>query len=202
MATPSSRSRRRRRRSNGPERFMDLHKDTGRTGKARPRFARSGPHAAACARLADARGRGASRRRVAVVSPGKVAPECRDALVGRRDGHRHTSRHRGGLADRAGEAHRRPDAHACAMSALAEELAQDALVAALEQWPEIRRPRQSRRLADGRPPSIGPSTASAATSCSKRKHEELGRELEAEQERPCPTSTRRSTTMSATICSA
>ena len=32
---------------------------------------------------------------------------------------------------------------------LAEDLAQDALVAALERWPRDRRPRQPRRLADG-----------------------------------------------------
>ena len=33
---------------------------------------------------------------------------------------------------------------------LAEELAQDAVVAALEQWPRIRRPGQPRCLADDR----------------------------------------------------
>jgi DNA-directed RNA polymerase specialized sigma24 family protein len=46
---------------------------------------------------------------------------------------------------------------------LAEELAQDALVAALEQWPADA---SRRTLARGScsPPSITPSTASAATS--------------------------------------
>ena len=65
---------------------------------------------------------------------------------------------------------------------LAEELAQDALVAALEQWPE-----------SGVPDNPGAWLMATAkhraidllrrTSVLERKHEELGRELEAEQER-------------------
>ncbi len=81
----------------------------------------------------------------------------------------------------------------------AEELAQDALVAALEQWPQTGRAAQSRRLADaaGQAPRHRPAAPRA--SCLARKHEELGREPRKRRRRR-PISTRRSTTMSATIC--
>ena len=63
---------------------------------------------------------------------------------------------------------------------LAEELAQDALVAALEQWPRRRRARQPRRLADAH--RQAPRHRSAAPgSAAARKHEELGADLEALQ---------------------
>ena len=47
---------------------------------------------------------------------------------------------------------------------LAEELAQDALVAALEQWPAEGIPAEPRRLAHAHRASTAPSTGSAATS--------------------------------------
>ena len=83
---------------------------------------------------------------------------------------------------------------------LAEELAQDALVAALEQWPRDRRPRQPGRVADGdrQAPGDRPHPPPRAL---ERKHDELGRELgpsataEADLEA-------RSTTTSATTCCA
>ncbi len=56
---------------------------------------------------------------------------------------------------------------------LAEELAQDALVAALEQWPE-----------SGIPDN--PGAWLMATARLERKHEELGRELQAQQEMAVP----------------
>ena len=65
---------------------------------------------------------------------------------------------------------------------VAEELAQDALVAALEQWPS----RASRTIrAPGSWPrrSIARSTACAANKLLERKHDELGRELEARQDK-------------------
>ena len=84
---------------------------------------------------------------------------------------------------------------------LAEELAQDALVAALEQWP-----------ASGVPDNPGAWLMATAKHRAidrlrrdkllERKHEELGRELEARQDRPRRTSTPPSTTTSATICCA
>ena len=55
---------------------------------------------------------------------------------------------RGRLADRVRPADRRPDQIVRDVG-LAEDLAQDALVAALEQWPRVRRPGQPGRLADG-----------------------------------------------------
>src|SRR3982075_2001708 len=68
---------------------------------------------------------------------------------------------------------------------VAEELAQDALVAALEQWPE-----------SGVPDNPGAWLMAAAKHRAidlfrrremlERKHEELGRELEARQERTTP----------------
>ena len=80
---------------------------------------------------------------------------------------------------------------------LAEELAQDALVAALEQWPE-----------SGVPDNPGAWLMATAkhraidllrrNKLLERKHEELGRELEAGRRRPRRTSTRPSTTTSAT----
>ena len=85
---------------------------------------------------------------------------------------------------------------------LAEELAQDALVAALEQWPE-----------SGIPDKPGAWLMAAAkhraidafrrNKLLDRKHEELGHELEVAAARArCPISTPRSTTTSATICCA
>ena len=63
---------------------------------------------------------------------------------------------------------------------LAEELAQDALVAALEQWPAVGRAGQPGRLADGhrQAPRDRPAAARRAL---ERKHDELGRELESTQ---------------------
>ena len=85
---------------------------------------------------------------------------------------------------------------------LAEELAQDALVAALEQWPE-----------SGVPDNPGAWLMATAkhraidllrrNKLLERKHEELGREIEAQPgRRPRRISTRRSTTTSATTCCA
>ena len=84
---------------------------------------------------------------------------------------------------------------------LAEELAQDALVAALEQWPE-----------SGVPDNPGAWLMATAKHRAidrlrrgkllERKHEELGHELEAQRERRRRTSTPRSTTTSATTCCA
>ena len=83
---------------------------------------------------------------------------------------------------------------------LAEELAQDALVAALEQWPESGMPDNpgawlmataKHRAIDQLPPAQDArpqARASSATSWS------------AEQARPSPTSRPRSTTTSATTC--
>ena len=84
---------------------------------------------------------------------------------------------------------------------LAEDLAQDALVAALERWPE-----------SGVPDNPGAWLMATAKHRAidrlrrerllERKHEELGRELEVQQEMAVPISTPRSTTTSATICCA
>ena len=85
---------------------------------------------------------------------------------------------------------------------LAEELAQDALVVALERWPE-----------SGVPDNPGAWLMATAKrraidqlrrgTLLERKHEELGRELEARaRSAPRPTSRRRSTTTSATTCCA
>ena len=85
---------------------------------------------------------------------------------------------------------------------LAEDLAQDALVAALETWPE-----------SGVPDNPGAWLMATAKrrgidhlrrgKTLERKQEEIGRELEVRgQRRPRPTSTRPWTTRSATTCSA
>ena len=85
---------------------------------------------------------------------------------------------------------------------LAEELAQDALVAALEQWP-----------AAGVPDNPGAWLMATAkhraidrlrrNKLAERKHEELGRELDDRAGgSAAPTSTPRSTTTSATTCCA
>ena len=84
---------------------------------------------------------------------------------------------------------------------LAEELAQDALVAALEQWPRVRHAGQSRRLADGRREASGDRRL-PPQQLRERKHEQLGYELEVEQETGQPDLDAASTTTSATICSA
>ena len=133
-------------------------------------------------------------------SPRGLLRPTRDGLSGRRDGDRHPSRHRRGLEHRvakliAGLARLVRDV------GLAEELAQDALVAALEQWPEA-----------GIPDKPGAWLMAAAkhraidllrhSKLIERKHEELGRELETEGEARRPTSTPRWTTTSATTCCA
>src|SRR5437667_8224282 len=60
--------------------------------------------------------------------------ELTDGVIGSCGGYRGPSRDRGGLEDRVGQSDRRPGAYRDV--GVAEELAQDALVAALEQWPE------------------------------------------------------------------
>ena len=64
---------------------------------------------------------------------------------------------------------------------LAEDLAQDALVAALEQWPQIGRPGPPGRLADGHRQAPGDRPHPAGHNF-RRKAEELGRELEVRQD--------------------
>ena len=85
---------------------------------------------------------------------------------------------------------------------LAEDLAQDALVAALEQWPEAGVPRNPGAwlMATAKHRAIDHFRRNKLL---ERKHEELGYELEAQQEPGRDRiSTRRSTTTSATICCA
>ena len=64
---------------------------------------------------------------------------------------------------------------------LAEELAQDALVAALEQWPADGRPAQSGRLADdrGQAPRHRPLAPPAQPDLQRKLGRDLARELEA-----------------------
>ena len=57
---------------------------------------------------------------------------------------------------------------------LAEELAQDALVAALEQWPAVGHPGQPGRLAHGHRESIARIDQLRRNKLLERKHEELG----------------------------
>ena len=83
---------------------------------------------------------------------------------------------------------------------LAEELAQDALVAALEQWPRVGHPGQPGRLAHGhrqapRHRPLAPRQAARAQARGARPRAR-GRAARA----PCPISTPRSTTTSATTC--
>ncbi len=84
---------------------------------------------------------------------------------------------------------------------LAEELAQDALVAALEQWPESGRAGQSGRLAHGRgeAPRDRPDAPQAADRAQARGARPRARDRAGHASR---TSTPRSTTISATICCA
>ena len=84
---------------------------------------------------------------------------------------------------------------------IAEDLAQDALVAALERWPETGVPDNPGAwlMATAKHRAIDQMRRKQMLA---RKHEQLGYELEAQQEPPSPTSTRRSTTMSVTTCSA
>ena len=83
---------------------------------------------------------------------------------------------------------------------LAEDLAQDALVAALEQWPRVGVPDNPGAwlMATAKHRAIDRLRRSGSL---ERKHEELGRELEI-AERAGRTSTPRSTTTSATTCCA
>ena len=59
---------------------------------------------------------------------------------------------------------------------LAEDLAQDALVAALEQWPRVGRPGQPGRLADGHREAPGDRPDAPQTRL-ERKQQELARDL-------------------------
>ena len=60
---------------------------------------------------------------------------------------------------------------------LAEDLAQDALVAALERWPRVGRPGQPGRLADGHRQEPGDRPGCAAQTTFERKQEELARDV-------------------------
>ena len=86
---------------------------------------------------------------------------------------------------------------------LAEDLAQDALVAALEQWPESGVPRNPGAwlMATAKHRAIDHLRRNKRL---ERKHEEIGRELEAEQESAVPDleAALDATTMSATTCCA
>ena len=77
---------------------------------------------------------------------------------------------------------------------LAEDLAQDALVAALEQWPEQGVPRQPGCLADGgvQAPRDRPLPAGRAAA--------VGRRASLPERGRCPTSTPPSTTSRTTCC--
>ena len=133
---------------------------------------------------------------------GLALPGADDGVIGGRDGHRQpiapSTRSGGSSRPRliAGLARMVRDV------GLAEELAQDALVAALEHWPESGVPRQPGRLADGhrqaprhRPPA--PQQAPRAQARGARPR------AGAERERTRAGSRRRrSTTTSATTCCA
>ena len=84
---------------------------------------------------------------------------------------------------------------------VAEDLAQDALVIALEKWPEAGVPDNPGAwlMATAKHRAIDVMRRNKLLD---RKHEEIGYELEAEQERQCPTSMRRLMTTSVTIFSA
>ena len=69
---------------------------------------------------------------------------------------------------------------------LAEELAQDALVAALEQWPESGVPGQPGRLAHGHREAPRHRSAAPRAGCSSASTRSSGDELEAAQERAAP----------------
>jgi len=102
-------------------------------------------------------------------------------VIGSHDGYRHSSRHRRSLENRIGQAHRRPLEDRGDVG-LAEDLAQDALVAALERWPEA-----------GVPDNPGAWLMATAKhraidqlrrrTMLERKHEQLGHDLEVHQER-------------------
>ena len=123
------------------ERFMELHRIhmPGWEGECEVRQIPD-PGQEVCG---QARG-DAGRRRVT-----RLAAAIEVALVGSRDGYRHTPRHRGGLQDRAGEAHRRPDADGARYrhrrGACPGRTRRRAGAVA-----ELRHPGQSRRLAHGR----------------------------------------------------
>ena len=65
---------------------------------------------------------------------------------------------------------------------LAEDLTQEALVAALEHWPATRRAGKARRVADGDRQTPRARSTCAAASMLARKHEMLIRDLEQEQQ--------------------
>jgi RNA polymerase sigma factor (sigma-70 family) len=102
-----------------------------------------------------------------------------DGVIGSGEGYRYTPHDRRGLEDRVTKAHRGSGADRRDIG-LAEDLAQDALVAALEQWPE-----------SGVPDNPGAWLMATAKHRAidlfrrnkrlERKHEELGRDLEAQQ---------------------
>ncbi len=86
---------------------------------------------------------------------------------------------------------------------LAEELAQDALVAALERWPADGRPGQSRAPGSWPPPSIGRSTGCAASKLARAQARRSSATRSTRSRRPpSRTSTPPSTTTSATTCCA
>ncbi len=142
-------------------------------------------------------------RRLAESAPRASRHACTrriaDAGIGSRDGYRYTSRHRGGLPHRAGEAHRRARAHGArrrrGRGAGAGRARRRARAVA-----EVRHPRQARRLADGRRQAPRASTAFAAPSWSTASTPSWGTSWRRTARRRCPISTPRSTTTSATTC--
>ena len=85
---------------------------------------------------------------------------------------------------------------------LAEDLAQDALVAALEQWPRVGRPGQPGRLAHGHGQAPRDRPAAPQRACSSASTRSSAASSSPAGDAASRTSTPRSTTTSATTCCA
>ena len=161
-----------------------------RRARARSRFARcSRPRISAKQftpelREQEERLRAADRRTKQLATPA-----CRerldDGVIGSRDGYRDPSRHRRGLADGVGEAHRRARPHRArrrpGRGPRAGRAGRGARAVA-----GVGHPRQSRRLADGRRQAPRHRSASAGTSCSSASTRSSATSSRREQERPMP----------------
>ena len=120
-----------------------------------------------------------------LVSPKPLHAAREGGVIGSRDGFRYTSRDRCGLEDRVAEADRRPRAHRARCRAGRGSRAGCAGRGA-RAVARVRRAAQSGRLADGRREAPRDRSLPPATSCSSASIEELGYELEAEQEAAVP----------------
>ena len=153
--------------------FPRRRSEGGRRSRCAPRSAKAGAEA---------------RRR-------PCAGESRGDVIGSRDGCRHPPHDRRGLAHRITPARSPASRASCATSGLAEDLAQDALVVALETMARRRASRPTLAPGSWPPPNTAPSISLRRQTLFAKSRPSSDTKSRSNRRAPRQTSTRRWTTM-------